>query len=142
MKLRSPLSIAGVFLLFALLVSVTTAPGCASVSRLNHTAESLVRASIAQSEVNRCTVHPSPCLTDDQFKAVNLQLNHIAVDGREFTKLEIAGKATVADASKLLSTVAAETTTLSLVYPDGRVKTVLDKLTELQATLTKLMGKL
>lgn len=118
------------------------APACASVSRLNQTAESLVRASIAQSEVNRCTVHPQPCLTDEQFRAVNLQLNHIAVDGREFTKLEIAGKATVQDASHFLSTVANETTTLAMVYPDGRVKTVLDKLAELQATITKLIGKL
>lgn len=136
MRLRSP------FLLLLLALLLSAAPGCASVSRLNQTAESLVRASIAQSEVHRCTVHPAPCLTDDQFKAVNLQLNRIAVDGREFTKLEIAGKATVQDASHLLATVAAETTTLSAAYPDGRVKTVLDQLAALQATITKLMGKL
>lgn len=118
------------------------APACASVSRLNQSAEQLTRDAIAQSEANRCAVHATPCLSDAQFKAVNVELNKVAVDGREFTKLEIAGKATIADASHLLATVAAETSTLSQVYADGAVKTVLDKLTALQATISRIIGKL
>jgi hypothetical protein len=128
--------------LFASLAIAVTFVGCASVGRINQTAEKIVRESITQSEVNRCTVHAQPCLTDEQFVEVNLELNKVAVAGREFTKLEIAGKATTADAAKFLSTVSSEVTILTRTFPTGAVHTVLVKLTELQAQITKIIGKL
>lgn len=127
---------------FASLAIALTIAGCATIGRINQTAEKLVHESIVQSEINRCTIHAAPCLTDEQFRAVNVELNKIAVDGREFTKLQIAGRATVSDAAKFLATVSTEVTLLAKTYPTGAVSTVLTKLTELQAQITKIIGKM
>lgn len=128
--------------LFVSLAITLTFVGCASIGRINQTAEKLVRESIVQSEVNRCTVHAQPCLTDEQFRAVNVQLNKVAVAGREFTKLQIAGKATIADAATFLTTVSTEITILKRTYPEGAIGNVLIKLADLQAQITKIIGRL
>jgi len=128
--------------LYTVLLAALLLSGCATVDSLNVTAERFTRQAIEQSELNRCSVHPAPCLTDDQFKAVNVELNKTAVAGREFTKLRIAGKASMADAATFLHTLSSTTASLSMAFTTGAIRTVLDKLAQAQTTVTRLMGKL
>ena len=116
------------------------AQACATVDSFNKVAADVTHDAIVASEDNRCTVHAKPCLSDDQFKAVNLELHKVSVAGTEFTKLRIAGKSSIADAQTFLSVVAEETSILSKTFPDGSVGAVLAKLTELQVKAVKLLG--
>lgn len=125
---------------FVVVLFLTVAPACATVDSFNKAAARLTHDAIVASEANRCTVHAAPCLTDAQFRGVNVELNKISVAGREFTKLRIAGKASAKDATTFLSTVAEEVAVLSRTYTDGSIKVVLDKLTALQARAVKLIG--
>jgi hypothetical protein len=114
--------------------------GCRSTDQFNRLAAQLTSDAITASEQHRCTVHGMPCLTDDQFKAVNGHLNKVSVAGEEYTKLRIAGTASVKDASTFLSTVATETGILAQTYTDGAIWAVLAKLTALQQKAVTLIG--
>lgn len=107
---------------------------CAS---LNVTVEKLTHESIVQSE----NLHASHALTDDQFKAVNLELNKVAVAGREWTKLVIAKRDQPADALTFLKVVQQVTANLQAAPYGGAIAHVLDKLTQLESTLGQLAGK-
>lgn len=126
-------------LAFVLLLSFS---GCASIGRLNRTAQILVHEAILQSEASRCTIRPAPCLTAEQFRAVNVKLNKIAVSGREFTRLQIAGTATVKDATILLTTVTTVLTSFSQNYPTGTIDTIIKALEQYQSAIVALIDKL
>lgn len=126
-------------LLLALLLTGSLA-ACASAERFNRMAADVTHAAIVASEQNRCTVHPAPCLSDQQFKDVNLELYQVSVAGREFTKLQIAGTASTKDVHTFLATVATTTAALSRAFPDGSVGSVLAELTKLQQRAVKLLG--
>lgn len=125
--------------LLALLLALTLA-ACATVDTFNQAAANLTREAITATEQNRCTVRPAPCLTDPQFRRVNVELNKISVAGQRFTTLRIAGKATTQDASAFLATLANEIGILARTFPDGVVGTILQKLGDLQQRATKLLG--
>ena len=129
-------------LLATTLAASLVATGCATVDSLNRSSEQLVKDTIRQSELNQCSVHAAPCLGPAEFAAVNVELNQIAVAGREFTKLRLRGTATVADASAFLATVAQETTTLLQEFPNGPIGSILTDLSQLQTTMTKLLNQL
>lgn len=120
---------------------ILSCSACATVDTLNVTAEKLTRIAIQQNEANRCSVHPKPCLSDDQFKAVATDLNKVSVAGREFTGLSIAGKASVKDASTFLATVATVTGDLGKTFTDGAIASVLSTLAQLQQKISDLLGK-
>ena len=113
---------------------------CASTDSFNRLAANLTRDAITATEQNRCTVHAQPCLSDDQFKGANVELNKISVAGREYTKLRIAGTASAKDAHTFLATVAEETAILAKTYTTGGIAAALAKLTELQSRAVKLLG--
>lgn len=117
-----------------------TLSACASVDGFNRLSANITRDAITQSELNRCTVHAQPCLSDDQFRAVNLELHKISVAGTEFTKLRIAGTSSLADVSTFLSVVATETAVLSTAFPNGAIAKVLAALTKLQAQAVALLA--
>jgi hypothetical protein len=121
-------------------VAFALGAGCATVDSFNKVAADVTHDAIVASEDNRCTVHAKPCLSDDQFKAVNVELHKVSVAGTEYTKLRITGKASIADVQTFLSVVAEETSILSKTFPDGSVGAVLSKLTDLQVKAVKLLG--
>lgn len=125
---------------FSVLLLSLTLNACATVDSFNKAAADLTHDAIVASEQHRCTVHLAPCLSDDQFKAVNLELNKVSVSGREFTKLRIAGKASATDISTFLATVSEETTVLTKTFPDGAIGGVLAELVKLQAKAVALLG--
>lgn len=111
--------------------------GLSACASLNVSAEKLVHAAIVQSE----QLHTSRALTDDQFKAVNLELNKVAVAGREWTKLVIAKSDQPADALTFLKVVQQVTANLQAAPYGGAVAHVLEKLTQLESVLGQLAGK-
>lgn len=114
--------------LFVIALALATMTACAS---MNVQAEKVVHQSIVQSE----NLHTSHVLTDEQFKAVNLELNRVAVAGREYTKLQIAHQATPNDALTLLSAVDQVIHNLSAAPYVGSLGSVLDKLAKLGSQL-------
>lgn len=130
----------GLTLVAIALLTTTVFSGCASTDSFNKLSAQLTRDAITASERNRCTEHAAPCLSDDQFKAVNVRLHQVSVAGLEYTKLRIAGTASIANAQTFIATVATETAALSKAFPDGAVAGVLAKLTELQQRAVRLLG--
>lgn len=124
----------------SLAIALPALVGCASTDQFNKIAADVVGEAITASEQNRCTEHAPPCLSDDQFRAVNLELNRVSVAGREFTKLRIAGTASTQDVATFLGVVAEESAILSRTFPNGAISDVLTKLIELQAKAVKLLG--
>lgn len=137
--MRPRLSLEGVVIVLAFALAALFS-GCASTDRFNRLAADLTHQAIVASEQHRCVEHAAPCLTDAQFKAVNVELHKVSVAGAEFTRLRIAGTASVKDAQTFLATVAEEVAKLSRAYPDGAVGKVLAILGELQAKAAKLIG--
>ena len=116
------------------------ASGCASVDKFNVVAADVTHDAIVASEQHRCSVHWAPCLTDDKFKAVNVELHKVSVAGTEFTKLRLAGHSTIGDAHTFLAVVAEETAILSKTFQTGAIAEVLAELAKLQTQATKLLG--
>ena len=110
------------------LVLVASA-ACAS---FNVTAEKLTHQAIVDSE----TLHNSKVITDDQFRATNLQLNHVAVVGREFTKLTIAKQATAGDAVTFAAAIEQAIASLRAASFGGVIGTVLTDLANLDAKVS------
>lgn len=105
----------------------------AACASLNVTAERLTHTAIVQSE----NLHAGGVLNDADFQKTNLELNHIAVAGREYTKLVIAKQAGSTDVLTFLRVVQQEIATLRSASFGGVIQSVLDNLTKLEA---KLLG--
>ena len=124
----------------ALLVLALALSACASLDSFNRAAADVTHQAIVASEDARCSVRPVPCLSDDQFKAVNVKLLEVSTAGRVYTELRIAGKSSASDVSTFLATVARVTADLSTTFRDGRIGAVLQELTKLQAKAAALLG--
>jgi hypothetical protein len=138
--LGAALFVARLLVVVSLVVTVLSMTACATVDSFNKVAADVTHEAIVASEQHRCTVHAQPCLSDEQFRAVNAELHKVSVAGVEFTKLRIAGKASIADAQTFLAVVAEETGVLSKTFTNGSISAVLAKLTELQAKAVQLLG--
>lgn len=116
---------------------------CAS---FNVTAEKLTHQAIVDSEALHCGAKGAPpvgqCLTDAQFQATNLELNKIAVGGREFTKLTIAKQATSSDALAFVGSVEQSIKNLRVAPYTGVIAKVLSDLATLDAQVTKFAKSL
>lgn len=124
-----------------LIVALVAAAGCATVDKFNKVASDLTHEAIVASENNQCTVHAAPCLSANEFREVNVELNKLSVAGREFTKLRLAGKASTADIVTFLGVVAEENAILSKTYKTGGIAKVLQALTKLQTKAAGLLGQ-
>lgn len=122
----------------ACLVAAGVIIGCASV---NVKMERLTRDAIAASEDMRCTLHPTPCLSDAQFKAVNIELYNVAVVGGELTKLSRAGSVAPNDYVRLVQAVEKAINALATQsFPAGTIGKILGTLQELDAKARQLSG--
>jgi hypothetical protein len=125
--------------LICALVLVLSCMGCATLGSLDRSAELMTHQAIVDSE----TLHNANVLSDAQFKAVNVELNKIAVAGLTFTKLLESGQATPTTACAFLNLVFEEAEILRAAYPNSTViKNILDDLIKLQDILDKIILKL
>lgn len=100
--------------------------GCASLGTFDRQAESLVHASIVQSE----QLHAAGTLNDQQFRSVSLELNKVSVAGLAFTKALHAGQAKPTDAASFVALLTSEAAILRGLGV-GALNTILDKLATL-----------
>ena len=113
--------------------------GCATLGTLDRDAEIMTHQAIVDSE----TLHTSNVISDAQFKAINVELNKVAVAGLAFTKLLEAGQATPQTAREFLSLVIEEANILKATYPNSQLLIkVLADLAKLQNTVNKIITKL
>lgn len=104
---------------------VLSTSACAST---NVRAEHLVRSAIEASEQHRCSVSPAPCLSDGQFKAVNLELYRVSVAGEAYTKLARAGAAQPVNALDFAAAVTYALEAIARIDPTGKVSGLLAEL--------------
>jgi hypothetical protein len=122
-----------------LLAAVLLTSGCGA-SLVN--TEKLIRDGIAQSETNRCSVHVAPCLSDQQFRDVNLQFYRAASVGEEVTKLEAAHAAAPSDYLRLALAVDGAVTNLAQAFPkDTVIGKLIDYLVRASKQAHKLAGQ-
>jgi hypothetical protein len=112
--------------------------GCATLGSLDRSAQQFTHDAIVQSEA----AHDSGSITDAQFKALNVELNKVAVAGLTFTQLLEAGQATPETATQFLNLVIQETTIIRNSYPSNLTGNVLSDLIKLQNDLQKIIKKL
>jgi hypothetical protein len=103
--------------------------------------EQLVRDSIDASEKNRCAIHAMPCLSEDQFKAVNAGLYRAAVVGKHVTTLEAAHAAAPADYKALYDEIAKTITAVQATGQGGVIGDILAKLTKAQQYVADFLQK-
>lgn len=137
--LEAAQKLAGALLLPVLLAVSLSA--CATVDSVNATAAKTVKKAIDISEQYHCgPARSAPCLTDDQFKGVNLELARVSTAGKVYTQLSIDGKATWKDAATFLGATAKAVADLSASYGDTPIGGVLAELLKLVNKLYKLVG--
>jgi hypothetical protein len=122
------------FVLFLCLVI----SGCATLGSLDKSAQVFTHNAIIQSE----EAFAAGALTDTQFKAINVELNKIAVAGLTFTQLLAAGQATPASATQFLELITQEIGIIKDNYQALKVDKILINLTRLQTDIQKIKGKL
>lgn len=125
----------------ALVISLTlcvSLSGCATLGSLDQAAEAATHNAIVQSEV----LHTNNIINDAQFKAINVELNKIAVAGLAFTKMLEAGQATPVAARQFLDVIIQETKILESTYPKAYISEIFSYLTELRSKVEKIIGKL
>jgi hypothetical protein len=110
---------------------------CASVGSFNTLAESTTHSAIAQSE----SLHTAKVLTDAQFQAINLQLNRVAVAGRELTKVLAAGTATTVNVQAFLAVIAQVTANLQGADYGSAIASSLQELSKLEAKAQQILGQ-
>lgn len=118
MKVRVRLSIFGGKMRLKVLVLgivLSLSLGCATLGSLDKSAEQMTHDAIVQSEV----LHNANAISDAQFKAINVELNKVAVAGLAFTKLLEAGQATPSTASQFLEVVIQEAQILKAAFPSS-----------------------
>lgn len=120
-------------LLVALLAS-----GCASTLVQS---EKLIRDSIAASEQNHCTVHAAPCLSDEQFKAINAGLYRASVAGSHVTSLEATHAAKPDDYKAFYTEIAATIAAVKATGQGGTIGVILNYLTEAQQKVQDFLTK-
>lgn len=126
------------FSAFLLALCLAATVGCATLGSLDKSAQVFTHEAIVQSEV----AHDAGVLTDAQFKAINVELNKVAVAGLTFTKLLAAGEATPTTATQFLDLVSQEIGIIKAGYPALQVDKILTNLSKLQADIQKIKGKL
>lgn len=103
--------------------------------------ERVIRDAIAGSEQNRCVLHAPPCLTDDQFKAVNVALYRASVAGAQVTKLEATHAAKPADYVSLYREIGSAVEAFRATKVGGAIGKTLDALSKAQGNLQAFLLK-
>lgn len=122
----------------ALALGLTVMMGCATLGSLDKSAQVFTHSAIVQSEI----AYDEGALTESQFKAINVELNKVAVAGLTFTKLLQTGEATPIKASAFLDLVTKELAIIKAGYPAVKVDKILANLSKLQDDIRKIKDKL
>lgn len=126
-----------VLLACALAGSAMLGSACATAGAFDKQSEALVHQAIKSSE----DLHAANVLDDAQFRSVNLELNRVAVAGREYTKLLKAGTAKPADAGTFVAALEKAVRNLQAAPYGATVAKVLSYLLTLDAKVHALIGQ-
>ncbi len=114
------------------------ATGCASTLVK---AEKVVRTTIDATEQNRCTVHPAPCLTEQQFKDANAALYRVAVAGSHATAVEAVHAAKPEDYKAFYDALVEGVKALKATGVGGAIGSALDALVKAQSDVQAYLQK-